>query len=843
MLSVALKNLWAHKLRSMFLALCIVLGVSFVAGTYVLTDTVTATFNDIFASVYERTDLTVRSVSDLGTDAERRPVPESVLTSVRGVEGVADAQGSVFAIGAEIVSKDGKRVGNPQAPTFGLEWSRNDALTPLKLRAGRKPSGPNEVAIDARSFADSGYALGDTVTIITSEGPAQFDLVGVAGFGKADNIAGATLAVFDTPTAQAVMNRQGVFDSISIQAQQGVNLDALGDRVQQVLPEQTEVVTAQTLTSESSDALKKNLAFFRTFMLVFAYVALFVGAFIIYNTFSILVAQRTRELGLLRAIGAASGQLLAAVVLEALLIGLLASAAGVLAGIGLAAGLRWMLDQLGFTMPSGSTVILARTLVVSLVGGTVITVLSSLAPAIRAGRVPPVVAMQGNNHSSKAVAVRRNLVGLAAVIVGLVALFSGLNGNAVAQVGIGALLIFLGVAMLAPMVARPVASVLGAPLRARGVSGELARENSMRSARRTATTASALMIGTALMGASLVLSSSISRSVQDAVTRGAVAELVIRNDSQVGFSPAVADTARSTPGVSSVFSYRIGSFKIGNATKQLTAIDPAGIIPDTEQTVLDIGVRQGDAAALNPDGLAVLDRVATDRGWRLGDRVDVTFPDGPRELTVVATYNQNQLAGDYVVSLQTYGAHYSAQQDFLVLLRTAAGAPVNEVQQAVAAKLADGYVGVKVQTADQYVGDIKKQLNSLLSLITALLSFAVLIALAGVAIAMLLAVYERTREIGLLRAIGMSRRQLRSMVRWEAAIISLYGAMLGAALGLFLGWALTRALRDQGIGVTKVPVPSFVILTLVIVLLGVAAALFPARRAGRLNILDAIASE
>ena len=844
MLRVALKSLLSHKIRSVFLAICVVLGVSFVSGTYVLTDTILATFDGIFSEVYASTDVTVRSSSEFGDDAARTPVPESLLTTVRAVDGVAGAEGSVFNVGAEIIGRDGDRVGNPQAPTFGLEWSTDDALTPLVLRTGRKPANGTEVAIDARSFADAGYALGEQITIVLASGPRRFTLVGVAGFGKADNIAGATLTMFDLATAQEVMGRTGVFDSISVRADPGVSAEILQERVQAVLPSGTEAVTSETLSEDTSKTLEQTLGFFRTFMLAFAYISLFVGAFIIYNTFSIVVVQRTRELALLRAIGATGRQVLTSVIVEALAIGFVASVAGLAAGVAMASGLEALLSTFGFDVPDGPAVVALRTVIVALVGGTLVTTVSAIAPAMRAARVPPIAAMQDTVIDSHAAAVRRNVAGLIGTVLGTVLVLTGLGRGSLMSVGVGALLLFLGVSMLAPVVARPAAALLGRPIKAtRGAAGLLARQNAMRSARRTATTASALMIGTALLAASVILSSSVTESVDRAVDRGAVADLVVRGGGAVGFSPAAAVTAREVVGVRAAYALRVGAFKIDGAKKQLTGIDPAALDVRAADVVIDPIVTTGDIARLGTDGIAVHDDVAKDHGWKVGDALALTFPTGAQDLTIVALYAENQLVGDYVISLATYEAHNATATDFLVLLTIADGADLATVQASVRAALDAGYPGIEVQTKAEYVGDVKAQVNQLLGLITALLGLAILIALVGVLITMLLAVFERTHELGLLRAVGMSRGQLRAMVRWEAAIISVFGALLGAALGVFFGYALTSALGDLGLTVIVIPWVSLMVLVLVIAVLGVGAALYPARRAGRLNVLDAVSRQ
>jgi putative ABC transport system permease protein len=842
MFKIAIKNLISHKFRSLALLLTVVLGVSFVAGTYVLTDTITNVFNDIFSDAYSGVDVNVRTASDLSTvEVARPPVPADLLATVKVVPGVSEARGDVFGNGVMIVDANGERVGNKFAPALATSWSENDSMSALQLRQGKKPSGSDEIAIDAQAFADGHFQLGDQITVVTATGPRVFRLVGVAGFGRASNLAGATLSIFDLPTAQDVLQRVGLYDSINIKAADGVSVDILQERIQSVLPNGYEAVTSQQLTHESDEAVSDALGFFKTFMLVFAFIALFVGAFIIYNTFGIVVTQRTRELALLRALGASRRQVVASVIGESLVLGVAASAIGLAAGLLIAAGLKAMLAGFGFDVPSGALVLLPRTVIVALVGGTLITTVSAIAPAIRASRVPPIAALQDVVLSSRSAGIRRNVIGAAVGVLGIFLVLSGLSSGALASVGLGALMTFVGVAMLAPMFARPVAGALGQPIaRTRGAAGLLARQNAMRSARRTAATASALMIGTALMGGSLILSNSITESVERAVSGGALADLVVRSDGQQAFSPALADAVADVPGVRATERYRIGVFKLGGATKNLAAMNAAALDTDNRDAMIDVEVREGDISQLSGDTIAVRRKVAEDKGWSVGTTVPAIFPTGPRDVKVVALYDENALTGDYVIGLDSFKANFAENEDFLLLLKLDEGADLRTVQAQVQGIADTSYPGLKVQDRDQYIGDVKAQVNQFLGLITALLALAIIIALLGVLITMLLAVFERTRELGLLRAVGMGRRQMRAMVRWEAAVVSIYGALLGLLLGVFFGVALTRALEDQGVDHRVIPIPILVILAVVISLLGVAAAIYPARRAARLNVLDAI---
>jgi putative ABC transport system permease protein len=842
MFRVAFKNLVTHKFRSLALVLTVVLGVSFVVGTYVLTDTITQVFDDIFTDVYSSIDVSVRHSSELGLDAARPPIPESLLADVRSVNGVRTAEGSIFGIGVDIIDSSGNRLGNPMAPSFGTTWSHDDALTPFTLREGRRPTAGGEVAIDARSFDGGHFHLGDSILLVTPQGPQHFTLVGVAGFGRASNLAGATISIFDLRTAQALLDRVGQFDSIDVAADTSVSSETLQERIAAAMPPEYEAVTGADLSAESSQSVANTLGFFRTFMLVFAFVALFVGAFIVYNTYSIVIAERTRELALIRALGASGLAVLGSVLIEAIITGLVASGIGVVVGVLIALGLRRLLDALDFSMPSGDLALLPRTLWIAFIGGTAITLFASLVPALRASRVPPIAAMSGSS-SRRSNGLIRSVCGAALTTGGIASVLVGFDRGRLPLVGVGAVSTFVGVAMLAPLISRPVVSVLGEPVeRTRGVAGLLARENARRSSRRTAATASALMVGTALMAAALVLSRSMNESVERAVTTSAVADLVVTTDNQLGFSDALATQIESMPEVGSVARYQFARFKLGNATKNLVALPSAALDRNAPEFAIDAGLRQGSFLDLPNGGIAVHRDIANSHHWQLGDVIDATLPTGTEPLRLVAVYDQNTLVGDYVIDQTTFNRAYVHTNDYLVLVTLSDKAALRSVQADIKQLLEAGYPGLKVQDRAEYIASTKARVAQFLNLVTALLVLAVGIALLGVLITMLLSVSERTREIGLVRAVGMTRRQTRSMIRWEAAIVSFFGALLGLGLGVFFGLALVRAMRRQGLSVSVVPVPQLLILALAIACLGVLASVYPARRAARLNVIEAVAS-
>ncbi len=514
---------------------------------------------------------------------------------------------------------------------------------------------------------------------------------------------------------------------------------------------------------------------------------------------------------------------------------------GLGAGILIAIGLQQLLDAVGFSMPDTSLVLAGRTVWVALLGGTLITAIASVIPAVRAARIAPLAALQQSalGHPPRPV---RTVGGAVLTVAGVVLVLVGLDRGVLSAVGAGAVATFVGVAMVAPLLGRPVVAALGAPVEATGASGMLARGNAARNPKRTATTASALMIGTALMAASFIMSRSITTSVERAISRGAVADLIVEGSNQLPFSGSLAAEVEQLDGISSVARVRVGQFLADGDQSELVALPAAAVEPGDPAQALDLGLREGDFTALPDGGIAVRDDVADDRGWGLGDRVPVTFPSGPGALTVVALFHERTIGGPYVVDLATYDANYAAPDDLLVLVNLADDGQLEQVKAEVAALIDASYPGLSVRDRAEYIDEVGDQVAQLTNLVTALLVLAVFIALLGVLITMLLSVSERTREIGLLRAVGMSRRQVRSMVRWEALIVALFGAVLGLALGGFFGVALVRALADQGITETVVPVVPLLVLAAVIAALGVITALYPARRAARMNVMLAVAS-
>ncbi len=840
---IAWRNVACHKARSAFLAFCIVIGVAFVAGTLVLTDTIKRVYTQVFDEAYQGVDVSVRSRTAFGSMQVKPPMPASVLAAVKAVPGVRLAEGDIFSIGGRIFDVNNKPVGNQFAPTFLASWPMNASLSSFALASGASPSGPDEVVIDAQSVSDGKFALGDQVRVQTSTGIKTFRLVGTAKYGSASNLGGASAALFDLKTAQAITGRTGLFDDIAIAGETGVEPPTLQDRVQRVIGQKYEAVTGTELSAESTTSINDGFSFVTTFLLAFAGISLFVGAAIVYNTFGIVVAQRTKEMALLRALGADGRQVIGSILIESVLIGLVASVVGLVGGIGLAVALTKLLAAVGFKLPSGPITLLTRTIVISIVGGTIITVISAIAPALRAARVPPLAAVRQMTVNTMKQSRTRFLVGLALFMVGGGFAVWGVQSMKLLWLGIGALSMMVGASLCAPTIVGPFVHLLATPIRAlRGISGQLAEENATRSARRTADTAAALMIGTTLIAASLVLASSISKSTDRILDQGLRAELFVSAGGITGVGPDATAAIAKVPGVSSVAGFRVGSFKLGDSTKRVSAMSAASLDTSSPINALDLGLLSGSMSSLDVGGLAVSERVAKDNKWKVGDEVTMVFASGTDKLAVVAVYATSSF-GDYFVSLVTHQRIFIDSSDQAVFVGVAETSNIASVQAAITTTLKTAAPAATVQSSKQYANQIRAQVNQILNLITVLVLLAIFIALLGVLITMLLSVLERTHELGLLRAVGMDRRDIRSMVRWEAAIISTFGAVLGIVLGLGLGFSLSRLLREQGISVIEVPIRSIVILAFAITVAGVGASLYPARRASKLNILTAIASD
>ena len=850
MLHTTWKSLLGHKFRFVATALAVTLGVAFTAGTLVLTDTIRTTFDNLFANVYQGTDAVVRAKAAFegppGAGTQRGRVDAALVDTVRGVEGVAAAEGDVGGY-ARLIGKDGQALGNPAtgAPALGLSWTENNALNTFTLVSGAAPSRDDEVVIDRKSARDGDINVGDTTTVLVTGPPQRVRIAGIARFGNADSPGGATIVAFKRAVAQRLIGEPGKYDSVSVLAASGVSQTELARRLSAVLPPGTEALTGAAITAETQSQMADAFQFFNTFMLIFAVIALLVGAFMIFNTFSITVAQRTRENGLLRALGASRRQVLGSVIIEALAVGVLASALGIAAGFAVALGLKALLTAVGLDIPTTSLVFTPATAVISVVVGVGITVLAALSPARKAAKVAPIAAMQhgvvgSTGYGSK----QRVFVGVAVLGLGLAALLTGLFRDVqqpVALVGAGALLVFFGVSILGRTVSLPLSRAIGAPLpRLRGITGELARENAMRNPKRTAASASALMIGVGVVGLITIFVSSAKASMDAAVDRAFTGDIVVDSGGGTfgGVDPGLARRVNGLPEVDSAAGLRQGVAQVAGSAVLLQSTDPR-----TAVELMKVDPISGSPTALGRDSIGVYKDVAEQKGLRLGDQVPVVFKDsGTRSLRLALIYGENRQAGNYLLGTQAYEANFTNRLDSKVLVKRAAGVSPAAALAAVK-QVAQAYPGANVLDRAQFKAEQTKFLDQLLRLVYALLGLAILIALLGIANTLALSIFERTRELGLLRAVGMTRSQLRSAIRWESVIIALQGTALGLLIGLFFGWALVTALSDEGISVFRIPYASLAIVVVLAAVAGMAAAVPPSRRAAKLDVLRAVVTE
>ena len=844
MLRVTVKNLAARKLRLLTTSLAVLLGVAFMAGTLVLTDTIGRTFDGLFTEVNAGTDAYVRGETAFDSDfGEQRPrLDESVVDTVRGVAGVAAAAPSIQGF-AQVVDKKGEPIGDPNmgAPTFGANWVTDPDLNPFDLADGRAPEANDEVVLDRGTAKKGKYAVGDIATVLTQAGPLHVKVVGIATFGGNDSPAGASFAMFTDVAAQRSLTEPGKVDAVKVVAADGVSDTELVSRIAAVLPDHAEALTGAEITAEDQSSVQEGLGFFNTFLLAFAFIALFVGSFIIYNSFSILVAQRTKEMALLRAIGASRRQVLGSVLVEAVVVGLIASLVGLAAGVGVAVLLKALLSGLGIDIPAGGVVLGSRTVIMSLIAGLGVTVAAAMFPARKASKVPPIAAMSDVPADVIGSGRKRAVAGVVLTGVGALAMANGLfAGGSISSVGLGVAVVFVGVAVLGPILARPLSRAIGAPLpRLRGMPGTLARENAMRNPKRTSATAAALMIGVALVGFITILASSTKSSITAAVEGSFTGDLVVDSGSFGigGLDPNLAKQVAELPEVGAVSGMRRAPVEVDGHGTLLLAADPTSI-----GQIVDLGVTKGSLSDLGAGQIGVLDTTAKKEGWTIGSTVPVRFAEtGVQQLKVAAIYGEDELVGKYLIGLPAYEANVADQFDTQVLVTTADGMSITQARAAVA-KVTDAYPQAELQDRKEYADAQGAVIDPILNLIYALLSLAVIIALLGIANTLALSLFERTRELGLLRAVGMTRGQLRTTVRWESVIIALLGTTLGLVIGITFGWALVKALDDEGLTAFTVPAGQLVVVALIAAVAGVVAAILPARRAAKLDVLSAIVS-
>jgi putative ABC transport system permease protein len=847
MTGVALKGLAARKLRALLTAFAVVIGVAMVAGTFMLTDTLQKSFSGLFTESTSNTDAVIRGkeVVKNSTTGSGVTIPESLLIKVRALPEVAAAAGEINpaeANVADIYGRDGKKAAR-ESVGASIDPA-NARFSPLRLKTGGWPKGPGEVVIDAGSATKKHYKVGDSVVIGTLGKKHTYRVSGTVSFGTVDSLGLASIAAWDVKTAQTLLGREGRYDSLSVAAKKSSSPAAAVRAVKPLLGSNLQVKDSKAQADEDADNLNEGLRTIKLFLLAFGFIALLVGAFVIFNTLSITVAQRTREYATLRTLGASRKQVMRSVKIEGLVIGLVASVVGLVFGIGIAKGLIALFGAMGVELPKASTVIATHTIVISLLLGTGITLLASIIPARRATRVPPIAAVrEGATLPRSRLAGHSANAGIGVTVASLAAISFGIFGSGVSGAAIGLLLgggvlgLFAGIALLAPRLVKPLARVVGWPARrAGGVAGEIAGANAVRNPGRTASTAAALMIGLTLVTVVAVLGSGLRTSMQKAVSDQVSADYVVDGKQELPFRAAEGDDLERVAGVRAATHIRSDKALVEGEDRQVSGIDPATVARfyrfDWEK-----GSSDRSLGALGTDGALLAKSFADDAHLKVGGRVSVTTPSGvERTVTVRGIYDvpaSKPLLGDVAITQKAFDASFTQPKNGLTLLDAdaSAGAAIESA--------AKGFGDATFHTGAAFPKDATKDMATMLAMLYVLLGFSVTVSLFGMVNTMVLSVFERTREIGMLRTIGMTRRQARRMIRHESVITALIGATLGLGLGVFLSALVTKALEDSDMTLS-LPVPELVAFTLVAVLAGIGAAIMPARRASRLNVLDAL---
>ena len=843
MIRLALRSVRARWGRVVLTALAIVASTAFLSGTFIFRDTVQRTFNALFADVFERVDAYVQSSNSvegfLGFERRDR-LPADVVDEVRGVAGVADAQAFVQG-DAVVIDKEGKPIERPTAPTFGATVN-SGPLSVWRIAKGRLPNGPTEVALDTITAADAGYVVGDTVKVNAEGGSRDFTLVGITVYDNIVSPGNATWALFDARTAEEFVAKPGFVDAVLVKGDGSLPDDVLVTRVQAALdPNIAETLTSAEITKQTQTDIERSLGFITLFLAIFSFIALGVGMFVIYNVFSITAAQRQRENALLRAIGASRRQVTWTLLIESAVIGLLGSIAGLFGGIGLALGIRNLLDALDYSIPARGLALEPFTVVLTIVSGTAASLIAAIAPAIGAGRVPPVAAM-ADTAFERTGSVRGRAIGAAGcAVLGVATIAAVLIGADGIFLAVGIALLFAAVLLIGPVMARPIARLLGAPIqRWRGVTGAMARGNVQRNPKRTARTAAPVLIGVALVTGASVFAASIKVQLRETIGSTFVGDYVINtsNGGALSFSQTFIDDLNTLPEVGSATG--LGFVPIADAKGERAG--GATINPLTANGLLKFDFLQGSVASLTPQGMLVSDGEAKRKHLSVGDEFDVRIDGAVRALIVQGIYATADFIPARTYHRDTFaGTSLSNTAGFVSLTRSP---NVSDSAFRAAVDRAITRYGIgELQDRNQFIDSRANLVDQSLAFVYGLLALSIVIAVFGIVLTLLLAVYERRRETGLLRAVGMTRTQVRTTVRWESVLTSVYGAVVGVVMGLVLGYVVIAALRDQGLDKYSVPVTTIAAILVIAFVVGVIAAVVPAWRATKLDILQAIATE
>ncbi|MEO3841900.1 FtsX-like permease family protein [Streptomyces sp. B22F1] len=841
----SMAGLRTHKRRFAGTFFAVLLGVAFLGGTLVMGDTLRSSFDAMFGRATGGTDAVVRGDDMITTPGEsfgtRRTVPTELADEIARMPGVAAAEPRIEGPG-QLLGKDGEPVGGGGPPTLAGNWIADEELNSYRIDEGRAPERSGEAVINRGAAKDAGLGVGDTTTVRTPD-PLKVTIVGISTFGGEDGMGQTSFTALTRADAEKYLTAEpGRATSIQVRADPGESQAALVKALAPALPDGIEAVTGQEVTEENQDQIAGQfLSGFTAGLLGFAGVAMLVATFSIYNTFAIVVAQRTRDNALLRALGATRRQVVGQTMAEALVVAVLASLAGLTGGVGIAAGLQALFPAVGFPFPDGDLVISGLSLALPFATGVVVCLASALAPAVRAGRTSPLAALRETAVDDSGSSRVRALAGGGLTAAGAaLTVYGSSSGPSVMLTVLGAVVTLAAFVVLGPVASSYAVRILGAPLRR--MNGRLARRNALRSPKRTAATATALMIGVAVVSLFTVFGASLKSTMDQTVSRAFAGDVAVRvpafGPESGALSPKVAPAVAELPEVEHALGLGSGVARVDGDGRALTVTDP-GRMGD----VLDLGTVRGSLTDLGTDGVAVSRSEADDHGWQVGSTARFTFTDGEkRPFTVRAVYDQADLAGDYVLTREAWEPHRMQDSDSMVAVAFKDGVAEADGKAAVE-KVAERYGNPEVQTRDEFAESSAAGVDMMLTLVYALLALAVLIALLGIANTLTLAVHERTRELGLLRAVGQTRAQLRAMVRWESVLVAAFGTAGGLTLGAFLGWAMTKATDSSGDGVFTVPPLQLAIVALVGLTAGALAAWRPSRRAAGLDVLGAIATE
>ncbi len=842
---MVLSGLRADIRRAVSAALAIVLGVSFLAATLVVGDTMRGGFADAFAAGNDGVSVVVRSDTRLGDDdraLDLGTVPVALAERIESVDGVATAALHIEAR-AQILDPSGRAIGGDGPPTIATNWIDDPRLSPWELAEGRAPSGAGEVVIDRSSARQAGYSVGDTATVRTPD-PLTVTVVGIATFAGEDSQGPVTHTLFDTATAQDLfLTDRTVATAIRVAAEPGIEESVTAERTAPLLGPGHEVITGTELSTEQLAELEADfIGFFQTMLLAFAGVGMVVATLTIHNTFAIIVAQRSRQSALLRAVGASRRQVLGTVVAEASAVGIVASAVGVTAGIGLAALATWGMDAAGFGLP-GSLRWSLTSLALAWSVGVAATLAAAVLPAVHAARVAPLAAIRGLSIDRSESSRSRQVAGavLALTSAGALAVTAVSDDVSLTVAGVGVLAALAATIVAGPVLARPIASALGWPVaRVRGRSGDLARRNAVRNPRRTASTASSLMVGVAVVVFFATTAHSLTAYIDRTVDAQFAGDLVIEQDgfSGPGLSSTLAPRLDDLPETSLVVPLGVGVMRTGDRVHYPTVTYPGAL-----GSLVDLGPTQGDLTQVDTGGIAVSQSLAEEEGWAVGDDIAVRIGQSDVDLRIAAVFGARDLIGDLVVAADMWDLHGSPAPTRVVLLEGAPGVDLDRARDAVAT-VASAEAAPPPLDRGEYVDRVSGEIDQLISVMVALLAVAVLIAVLGIGNTLSLAVHERTRELGLLRAVGMARSTVRAMVRWESVIVASFGTVLGVGIGTIGAWAAVRAFGSaEAIDISLVvPLAAFAVIAGLGATAGVVAALRPARRAARTEVLEAMAT-